>query len=162
MVAQAILIRRQADGIEAAFEAWRLDPEANGKDLAALLAAAVHLADQMKRWQADSWSRLFAGNRSFDFQSQGSRLSEAYRLCLGIFDRLDVGVETAGGQGPVGEEVEALHTARKSLAAGYTDFQARWPLFTVEELEEGAAEIARGECVTLEEAIRELDAPPRL
>jgi hypothetical protein len=158
MTVQAILARGQADAIEASFEVWRTGEMGASSDLAALLAAAMHLTDQVGRWQEESWKRLFSGDRSFDFQAHGSALAEVYSRCRAVFDRLEDSLEG------VGADVEGIGTfraARQSLAALNADFLARWPLFTVEELDEGAAEIARGECVTLEEAIRELGAPPR-
>jgi hypothetical protein len=161
MVAQAILARRQVDAIEASFEAWRADVDTTRSEQAALLAAAVHWTEQMERWQTASWKHLFSKNRTYDFQLQGRRLAEVYSLGLTVFDRLETSLETARGGGLDVEGVEAFRKARESLDALYTDFRARWPLFTGEELEAGAAEIARGECVTLEEAIRELDAQPR-
>jgi hypothetical protein len=161
MIAQAILARQQVDAIEAGLEAWRADSKAAGSELAALLAAAVQLTDQVGQWQEDNWKQLLSGDRSFDFQAHGSRLAEVYSLCLGVCDRLEDRLEVARSVGLVVAGVEAFRTARKAFAALDADFRARWPLFTAEELEEGAAQIERGESVTLEEAIRELDAPPR-
>jgi hypothetical protein len=103
------------DAIEAGFEEWRADGEAAASELGALLAAAVHLTEQMDRWQAESWKRLLSGERSFDFQAWGSRLAEGYALCLAVFDRVENGLEAARDLSLDREGVQAFGKARSPL-----------------------------------------------
>lgn len=122
---------------------------------------ALPLAKALARHQERAWRELFQGRKDYDSQGVGLVLRRCYDLAVRGLDRLAEAVALANDEGYRVDGVEEFQAARQSVQQLAAEFTEKWPLFTAEEIEAGAARIATGEFFTLEEARRELDGANR-
>ena len=153
-------VRGQAETIEQGAEAWKGD-SANAEavfELEELIAVTLGLNRAIEQLQRLLWQRLRTNPR-FPAEDVGERIEYVYTVALRVFALLERCAAWAYGEGYKVAGLADFQLAHAYLQEIHEDFRERWPRLTLAEIEAGRAEIARGDFVTLEEAIRELDTP---
>jgi hypothetical protein len=151
-----VLLAGQARALAEAIDAYRgaEDRAGAGQAQPLLAQAGLALAGGLASLQERLWARLFRAERTFNCQEAGLMLQGLYPQALEVLGRLD-GLLTEEAGASAGE----FRQAHARLTTLHEEFRRDWPLFDPAELEEADRAIARGECVRVEDMLRELDDP---
>jgi hypothetical protein len=151
-----------ARAIEEAVQVWAgtSDRQIKAISLDGLLDLGILLGALAEKIQRHLWERLLSA-RLAETQRAGHDLRRMYDANLHAFALAERCLRDAESQGANPTRAGAFREAWRRVLELNEDFSRRWPLFRREELEAGRAQIARGESVTSEEFLRELDGQGR-
>ena len=149
--------------VRTTLNAWRPDPSPKKpgrvtdavRDLEELTQECLDGVDRTVRLLKDVWDCGFAGELD-NVQEMGQNIVEMLDSEIETLDAMAERARIISHQGGVVRNAGQLPAAVQKVRILADDFKTRWPFIQTEDVQRGAQEIARGELVTGEELLREL------
>jgi hypothetical protein len=120
-----------------------------------MIARCVDAGKYLHDWQQTAWSDLFSG-KLIEVQETGRQLKDAYRETLGLFEKAASRLADSQGRDYTIEGAEEFQRLQKKIKRLAADFDKRWPLFDLTELQQAIERADKGEVLTAEEFRRAL------
>jgi len=143
--------------LEEEVESWKA--EHNHAMLVRGVEDALRLCRNFPAALRTAWDSLFVRARAGqieDYHATGMTLQELFSHTLGILDTLRQWARLLEGEGYQVESVAELDRDIEEVRRFQEEIFAAWPDFREQDVHEGLAERARGECLELDEAFASL------
>jgi hypothetical protein len=145
------LCRVRCDLLEKAVADWRGKPSAIMRgDLDGALYECLNWPSTLGRLHNAIFDRLDLKPLA-DWNAVGLAYQTLYYRILHILEEIQIVTRECGDKGRLIEDASTLPAVTAEVARMRQEIFDAWPFFTQETLDEGRAEIARGEYVTAEE-----------
>jgi hypothetical protein len=151
------LFRVRCDLLEKAVAAWRKDPASIVRgDLDGALHECLGLPAAFRRLHNAIFDYLGDEYPLPDLNALGLAYMALYDRALHILEGVQGNANDFGQRGRLLEDASRLPAVTAEVAALKKEIFDPWPFFTQQDIDEGLAEFARGECVSVEEVLHEL------
>jgi hypothetical protein len=149
------LCRVRCDLLEKAVADWRKNPSTIVRgDLDGALYECLNLPSALRRLHNAIFDRLDLEPLA-DWNAVGLAYQAIYDRILCVVEEIQIVTRDYGDKGRLIEDASTLPAVAAEVARMRRETFDSWPFFTQETLDEGRAEIARGEYVTAEELLHE-------
>lgn len=153
----AKMYRGQYRAVEDALETWKDDHDEamSVRDLEEVIRTCLGLNASARDLVRAVWELGFSG-KAHNSEEIGRDVLLVLKAGVVTWESLAKSVEERVAQGYAVEGADRAPPALAEIQSLAADFAARWPFIRVEDIEEGARQIAAGEFVTGEELLREM------
>jgi hypothetical protein len=158
-----IILRGNIRTMGEAVEAWKQahDEAERVRQIEDIIPALNQMCAILREWRKDFWDSLFAGEFcSSDIDQCGGLLGWAYTATLDLLGQVGGSVRWATERGYTVDNAGILTQLQAEVERWISDHKRRCPFTNTPEMhravEQGRAQVARGEYVTPEDMRREL------
>jgi predicted transcriptional regulator len=161
VITKSVICRGRVRTIEDAVGFWKADPRdaMEVRDIEDVIHECLWMRDFLDNWSRQARKALFA-NQIRNIQEEGKRLKDAFEMAIGVCSEVRSCVQRAESKDHSVDGSAALEAAVKEIESLRERLVDSWPELDKDRIEESLRAYERGECVPVEEVIRELQGAP--
>lgn len=157
MKVKNVICRGKLRTIEDAVDAWKAEhvKAMRIQNIEELVHECLGASDYLKQWNNESWKQLMENNLRA-VQEEGEMLRRAFRNASALFSPIMDAVKDAENQSYRIEKAPEFQKAIDEVESMSAKLEKHWPFIDLQMVEESRAAMERGDYVSVEDMLREL------